>query len=123
VQDVCCVACLAVDTHKEHSGQVKSVVDVANGEKTILREHLEKIKKLETAFSTEQSQLQQALKSKFKCLLIQVSFFVMLFLDIDISEVGSGQAIDKEFDRMIVCVEARRKILKKQLQEKSKVRQ
>ncbi len=45
----------------------------------------------------------------------------MFILDIDISEARSSHEIDKEFDQIIVCVEARRKVLKEQLQEKSKV--
>lgn len=123
LQDVCCVACVTVDIHRQHSDQVKSVVHVANGEKSILSEHLEKIEKIEAEFTDKQSQLQQALKSKIKNLLTNMSFLVIFFLDIDISEAKSSQDIDKEFDRIIVCFEARRKILKEQLQELSKVRQ
>jgi hypothetical protein len=69
-KDVCCVACLSVDIHKQHSDQVKSVVDVANGEKKILNEHLEKIEKLQTTFADEQRQLERMLKSKSKRLFI-----------------------------------------------------
>jgi hypothetical protein len=45
----------------------------------------------------------------------------MFILDIDISEARSSHEIDNEFDQIIVCVEARRKVLKEQIQEKSKV--
>ncbi|CAF0963502.1 unnamed protein product [Rotaria sordida] len=100
-EDVCCVACLSVDIHKQHSDEVKSVVDVANGEKNLVNEYLEKIRKLKTTFTNELNQLQQALKN------------------IDISELKSNQEIDKEFNRIVECVEARRKILKTQLQQKS----
>ncbi|CAF0797846.1 unnamed protein product [Rotaria sordida] len=100
-KDVCCVACLSVDIHKQHSDEVKSVVDVANGEKKLVNEYLEKIRKLKTTFTNELNQLQQALKN------------------IDISELKSNQEIDKEFNRIVECVEARRKILKTQLQQKS----
>jgi hypothetical protein len=79
LKNVCCVACLSVDIHKQHSDQVKSVVDVANGEKTILSEHLEKTQKLEAAFADEHIQLQQMLESKNKRLLIYDLFFVILF--------------------------------------------
>ncbi|CAF3103381.1 unnamed protein product [Rotaria sp. Silwood2] len=78
--------------HKQHSDQVKSIVDLANEEKKILSEHLEKIEKFEVDFTNEQSQLQQALKN------------------IDISEDKSSQYIDTEFDRIIVCFQDRRKI-------------
>ncbi|CAF3532115.1 unnamed protein product, partial [Rotaria socialis] len=101
--DVCCVACLAIDIHKQHSDQVKSIVDVANGEKQILREHLEKIEKFVVDFTNEQSQLEQALKN------------------IDVSEARNSQHVDKEFDRIIVCFQDRRKVLKEELKEKCKV--
>ncbi|CAF1443718.1 unnamed protein product [Adineta steineri] len=57
-KDVCCVACLSVDIHKQHSDEVKSIVDVVDTEKEILSEHLEKIQKFKTEFMNEQSQLQ-----------------------------------------------------------------
>jgi hypothetical protein len=66
---------LSVDIHKQHSDQVKSVVDVANGEKKILHEHLDKIEKLQTAFTDEQRQLRQMLRSKNKHLLICIFAF------------------------------------------------
>ncbi len=47
----------------------------------------------------------------------------MLFLDIDVSETKGSQEIDMVFDQIISCVQARRKLLKKQLQEKSEVEQ
>ncbi len=65
-QDICCVAYLSVDIHKQHSDQVKSVVDVTNEEKNILNEHLDKIQKRKTIFTNEQNQLQTALKSNSK---------------------------------------------------------
>jgi hypothetical protein len=43
------------------------------------------------------------------------------FLDLDVSEAKSSQEIDKEFDRIIDCVQARRKVLKKQLKGKLEV--
>ncbi len=39
---------------------------MANGEKKILSEHLEKIEKFESEFTDEQNRLQQSLKSKIK---------------------------------------------------------
>ncbi len=66
---------MSVDIHKQHSDQVKSVVDVANGEKKILNEHLDKIEKLQTAFIDEQRRLRQMLRSKNKHLLICVFAF------------------------------------------------
>jgi len=48
---------------------------------------------------------------------------MMLFLDINMSETKGSQEIDKVFDQIISCVQARREILKKQLQEKSEVEQ
>jgi hypothetical protein len=59
-----------VDIHKQHSDQVKSVVDVANEEKKILNEHLQTIQKLQTTFANEQKQLQKMLHSKHTLLLI-----------------------------------------------------
>ncbi|CAF0786182.1 unnamed protein product [Adineta steineri] len=102
-QEVCCVACLSVDIHKEHSDQVKSVVDVADEDRKILTEHLEKIQKLKITYADEQNELLQALRN------------------IDFDEADNDQAIDREFDRIIACTEARRKVLKKQLQKKSKI--
>jgi hypothetical protein len=46
---------------------------------------------------------------------------MIFFLDIEISEAKSSQEIDKEFNRIIFWFEVRRKILKEQLKEKSKV--
>ena len=63
-QDVCCVACLSVDIHREHSEQVKSVVDVANVEREALGKHLERVQRLNVAFNDEQQQLEQALRSE-----------------------------------------------------------
>ncbi|CAF3661028.1 unnamed protein product [Rotaria sp. Silwood1] len=100
-KDVCCVACISVNNHKQHSDQVKSVVDVAKGEKNILNKYLEKIRKLQTTFADELSQLQQALKN------------------IDIIESKTNQDIDKQFDRIMTCVENRRKVLKQRLKETS----
>jgi len=114
---------LSVDIHKQHSDQVKSVVDVANGEKKILNEHLEKIEKLQIVFTDEQRQLQQMLKSKNKHLLLCILLIMMLFLDLDLSEDKTSQEIDKEFDQIISWIQARRKVLKEQLQTKSKVQQ
>ncbi len=48
---------------------------------------------------------------------------MMLFLDLDLSEGKTSQEIDKEFDHMISCVQARRKVLKEQLQTMSQVQQ
>jgi hypothetical protein len=121
LKDVCCVACLSVDIHKQHSDQVKSVIDVANEEKKRLDEHLQKIQKLQTTFADEQRQLQQMLRSKNQHLPINVCFLLCYFLDIDVSEVKSSQEISKEFDQIISCVQARRKVLEKQLHEKSEV--
>ena len=64
LKDVCCVACLSVDIHRQHSDQVKSVVDVANEEKKILKKHLEKIEKLQSTLIDEQHQLEEKLQSK-----------------------------------------------------------
>jgi hypothetical protein len=114
---------LSVDIHKQHSNQVKSVIDVANEEKKILNEHLEKIEKLQIVFTDEHSQLQQKLKSKNKHLLLCILLIMMLFLDLDVNEGKTSQEIDKEFDQIISCVQARRKVLKEQLQTKSKVQQ
>jgi hypothetical protein len=58
-----------VDIHKQHSDQVKSIVDVANKEKKILNEQLQTIQKLQTTFADEQKQLQKMLHSKKKLLL------------------------------------------------------
>ncbi len=66
MKNVCCVACVTVNIHKEHADQVKSAVDVANEEKKILHEHLDKIKNLRTVFIDEQNQLQQILEGKNK---------------------------------------------------------
>ncbi|CAF4442467.1 unnamed protein product, partial [Adineta steineri] len=90
-QEVCCVACLSVDVHKEHSDQVKSVVDVADEDRKILTEHLEKIQKLKITYADEQNELLQALRN------------------IDFDEADNDQEIDREFDRIIACTEARRK--------------
>lgn len=57
---------MTVDIHREHTQQVKSIVDVANQEKKILHEHLDKVKNIRTVFIDEQSQLQQLLESKTK---------------------------------------------------------
>jgi hypothetical protein len=70
LKDVCCVACLSVDIHKQHSDQVKSIMDVANKEKKILNEHLQTIPKLQTTFADEEKQLQKMLHSKHTLLLI-----------------------------------------------------
>jgi hypothetical protein len=70
---------LSVDIHKQHSDQVKSVVDVANEEKKRLDEHLQKIQKLQTTFADEQRQLQQMLRSRNQHLLIYVCFFNAIF--------------------------------------------
>ena len=114
LQDVCCVACLSVDIHKHHSDQVKSIVDVANGEKKILNEHLQTIEKLQTIFSDEQKQLQTMLHSKYKLLFGYIFVFIVFcFLDLDVSEAKSSQEIETEFDRIINNVQARREVLKK----------
>ncbi|UJR26049.1 hypothetical protein I4U23_007395 [Adineta vaga] len=102
-QEVCCVACLSVDIHKQHSDQVKSVVDVANKEKGFLNEHLERIRKLSIAFEDEQEQLEQALRN------------------IEMSETEGDEKIDREFEQILVYVQERRKTLKKQLFKKSKI--
>jgi hypothetical protein len=70
LKNVCCVACVTANIHKEHADQVKSVVDVANEEKKILNEHLNKIKSLQSVFINEQSQLHQILEGKNKHLYI-----------------------------------------------------
>lgn len=64
LKSVCCVACVTVDIHKQHSDQVKSVVDVANDERKILTEHVDKIQKLSDRFIEEQNQLEKKLQSK-----------------------------------------------------------
>ncbi|CAF5125813.1 unnamed protein product, partial [Rotaria sp. Silwood1] len=56
-----------------------------------------------TTFADELSQLQQALKN------------------IDIIESKTNQDIDKQFDRIMTCVENRRKVLKQRLKETSQV--
>ncbi len=48
---------------------------------------------------------------------------MILFLGVEVNEAKSSQEIDREFDQIISCVQARRKVLKEQLQEKSKVQQ
>lgn len=57
------MACLSVDIHREHSDQVKSVVDVANAERETLSKNLERVQRLKIAFNDEQKQLEQALRS------------------------------------------------------------
>lgn len=51
------------------------------------------------------------------------SFCNIIFSDLNDSKAKSSQEIDKEFDKIINYIEARRKVLKTQLEEKSKVQQ
>jgi hypothetical protein len=44
------------------------------------------------------------------------------FLDLDASEAKNNQEIDNEFDQIIDCVQARRKVLKNQFKKKLEVR-
>ncbi|CAF1081942.1 unnamed protein product [Adineta ricciae] len=101
-QDVCCVACLSVDIHKQHSDQVKSVVDLIKEEKDLLNKHLKRIQKLKIAFVDEQDQLEQALRN------------------IHISQTEGEAKIDREFDQIQAYLQIRRQIMKKQLEKKSK---
>lgn len=52
-----------MDIHKQHSDQVKSVVDVANEERKILADHVDKIQKLNHQLIQEADQLEKKLQS------------------------------------------------------------